>query len=211
MSPFPLFCWRLFKSAFFFCNLLKFTQNHMFSCLYALQPIICINPACMNRKKWALLRQESKFADWQRVRMQETSKEIPAGSLPRSLDVILRHEIVEQARAGDTYVHIQHHSLPVVYRVVDYSFNPSWCNNRVIFTGSVVVIPDILALASPGERSECRREASQRKIPSGAHEGVKGLKALGVRDLSYRLAFIANSVQVCYSKLLVIIIIGAII
>lgn len=132
------------------------------------EPIICINPACMNRKKWALLRQESKFADWQRVRMQETSKEIPAGSLPRSLDVILRHEIVEQARAGDT----------------------------VIFTGSVVVIPDILALASPGERSECRREASQRKIPSGAHEGVKGLKALGVRDLSYRLAFIANSVQI---------------
>nr|TKS08538.1 hypothetical protein D5086_0000098370 [Populus alba] len=37
----------------------------------------------------------------QRVRMQETSKEIPAGSLPRSLNVILRHDIVEQARAGD--------------------------------------------------------------------------------------------------------------
>ena len=35
--------------------------------------------------------------------MQENSKEIPAGSLPRSLDVILRHDIVEQARAGDTY------------------------------------------------------------------------------------------------------------
>jgi DNA replication licensing factor MCM6 len=52
--------------------------------------------------RWALLRQESKFADWQRVRMQETSKEIPAGSLPRSLDVIVRHDIVEKARAGDT-------------------------------------------------------------------------------------------------------------
>ncbi|KAG6781298.1 hypothetical protein POTOM_014192 [Populus tomentosa] len=37
----------------------------------------------------------------QSVRMQETSKEIPAGSLPRSLNVILRHDIVEQARAGD--------------------------------------------------------------------------------------------------------------
>jgi DNA replication licensing factor MCM6 len=37
----------------------------------------------------------------QRVRMQEASKEIPAGSLPRSLNVILRHDIVEQARAGD--------------------------------------------------------------------------------------------------------------
>lgn len=67
-----------------------------------LQPIICLNATCSNRTKWALLRQESKFTDWQRVRMQETSKEIPAGSLPRSLDVILRHEIVEHARAGDT-------------------------------------------------------------------------------------------------------------
>jgi len=61
-----------------------------------------MSATCNNRGKWALLRQDSKFADWQRVRVQETSKEIPAGSLPRSLDVILRHDIVEQARAGDT-------------------------------------------------------------------------------------------------------------
>lgn len=65
------------------------------------EPAICVDPTCMNRNKWVLLRQESKFADWQRVRMQETPKEIPAGSLPRSMDVILRHDIVEQARAGD--------------------------------------------------------------------------------------------------------------
>ncbi|CAJ1975973.1 unnamed protein product [Sphenostylis stenocarpa] len=133
------------------------------------EPTICSNATCSNRTRWVLLRQDSKFADWQRVRMQETSKEIPAGSLPRSLDVILRHEIVEQARAGDT----------------------------VIFTGTVVVIPDIMALASPGERSECRRDASQRKGSTAGNEGVSGLKALGVRDLSYRLAFIANSVQIC--------------
>lgn len=76
--------------------------NSSYACL---QPIICINTMCQKKSKWALLRQESKFADWQRVRMQETSKEIPAGSLPRSLDVILRHDIVEQARAGDTYVY----------------------------------------------------------------------------------------------------------
>ncbi|KAK2635068.1 hypothetical protein Ddye_029860 [Dipteronia dyeriana] len=132
------------------------------------EPIICTSATCSNRARWALLRQDSKFADWQRVRMQETSQEIPAGSLPRSLDVILRHDIVEQARAGDT----------------------------VIFTGTLVVIPDISALASPGERSECRREATQRNNSVG-HEGLKGLRALGVRDLSYRLAFIANSVQVC--------------
>lgn len=69
---------------------------------------------------------------------------------------------------------------------------------RVIFTGTVVVIPDIMALASPGERSECRRDASQRRGSTAGNEGVSGLKALGVRDLNYRLAFIANSVQVGY-------------
>ncbi|GER43247.1 DNA replication licensing factor MCM6 [Striga asiatica] len=132
------------------------------------EPIICMNATCQNRTNWALLRQESKFTDWQRVRVQEASKEIPPGSLPRSLDVILRHDIVEQARAGDT----------------------------VVFTGSVVVLPDILALASPGERAESRRESSRKNGMAG-QEGVKGLRALGVRDLSYRLAFIANSVQVC--------------
>ncbi|AQK84795.1 DNA replication licensing factor MCM6 [Zea mays] len=52
-----------------------------------------------------------------------------------------------------------------------------------------------MALTSPGERAECRREAPQRKM-GGVQEGVKGLKSLGVRDLSYRLAFVANSVQV---------------
>ncbi|CAI0546206.1 unnamed protein product [Linum tenue] len=129
------------------------------------EPIICVNATCSNRMRWALLRTESKFADWQRVRVQETSNEIPAGSLPRSLDVVLRHDIVEQARAGDT----------------------------VVFTGTVVVIPDIMALASPGERAETRREAPQRKNSGVGNEGVKGLRALGVRDLSYRLAFIANS------------------
>ncbi|OAY77819.1 DNA replication licensing factor MCM6, partial [Ananas comosus] len=122
------------------------------------EPIICTNATCQNRAKWALLRQESKFTDWQRMRMQETSKEIPAGSLPRSLDVILRHEMVEKARAGDT----------------------------VIFTGMVVAV----------QMAEVRREASQRRNGGSGHEGVRGLKSLGVRDLSYRIAFIANSVQV---------------
>ncbi|KAJ7004452.1 hypothetical protein NC653_009348 [Populus alba x Populus x berolinensis] len=50
----------------------------------------------------------------QRVRMQETSKEIPAGSLPRSLNVILRHDIVEQARAGDMVIFTGTVVVPVI-------------------------------------------------------------------------------------------------
>ena len=39
--------------------------------------------------------------DWQRLRVQENSDEIPAGSMPRCIDVICRNEIVEMAKAGD--------------------------------------------------------------------------------------------------------------
>ncbi|KAK7323580.1 hypothetical protein VNO77_27057 [Canavalia gladiata] len=85
--------------------------------------------------------------------MQETSKEISASSLPRSLDVILCDEIVEQTRVGDT----------------------------VIFTGTVVVIPNIFSLASLGEKSKCRQEASHHKGSTTGNKGVKGLKALEVR------------------------------
>ncbi|KAL2629746.1 hypothetical protein R1flu_014432 [Riccia fluitans] len=132
------------------------------------QPIICRNATCSNTERWALLRQDSKFGDWQRVRMQENSGEIPAGSLPRSLDIILRHEIVEQARAGD----------------------------KCIFTGSVVVIPDIAAMASPGERAEARKKGeSNRSDTRAMSEGMRGMKVLGSRDLTYRLAFLANSVK----------------
>ena len=48
------------------------------------------------------MKEGCTFIDWQRVRVQENADEVPAGSLPRSMDVILRHETVEMARAGDT-------------------------------------------------------------------------------------------------------------
>ncbi|CAI5493539.1 unnamed protein product [Closterium sp. Naga37s-1] len=150
------------------------------------QPIICSNAACSNREKWALERTECQFVDWQRVRVQENADEVPPGSLPRTLDVILRHELVEQARAGD----------------------------KCIFSGTLVVVPDVAALTRPGERHEAMRSnqggdgrggegggggellgGGGGGAGGGGSEGVRGLKALGVRDLSYRLAFLACSVQ----------------
>ena len=53
-----------------------------------------------NRKDWVLDTTKSKFVDWQRLRVQENANEIPPGSLPRSIDIILRHEIVERAKPG---------------------------------------------------------------------------------------------------------------
>jgi len=48
------------------------------------EPIMCQNVKCNNRKDWQLNIEQSKFADWQKVRIQENANEIPTGSMPRS-------------------------------------------------------------------------------------------------------------------------------
>jgi DNA replication licensing factor MCM6 len=47
------------------------------------QPIMCQNPNCNNRNVWQLDVDNSKFVDWQKVRIQENANEIPTGSMPR--------------------------------------------------------------------------------------------------------------------------------
>ena len=125
---------------------------------------------CGNRNVWQLMIERSKFSDWQKVRIQENSNEIPTGSMPRSLDVILRSEIVERAKAGD----------------------------KCVFTGTFIVVPDVAALGLPGVNAEMLREGSGGRGAStgmGSNIGVSGLKALGVKDLSYKTAFLACMVQ----------------
>ncbi|KAJ3369231.1 MCM DNA helicase complex subunit mcm6 [Allomyces arbusculus] len=127
------------------------------------EPIMCQNPTCQNRIAWTPLLTQSKFCDWQKVRVQENPNEIPSGAMPRSIDVILRHEMVEKAKAGD----------------------------KVRFTGTVIVIPDIAQLAVPGHKVEAARAPAGGRAAPGFAEGVSGLKALGVRDMGYKLAFLA--------------------
>ncbi|XP_041658338.1 DNA replication licensing factor MCM6 [Cheilinus undulatus] len=128
-------------------------------------PTICRNPVCNNRSRFHLDTHKSKFIDFQKVRIQETQAELPRGSIPRSLEIILRAEAVETAQAGD----------------------------RCDFTGTLIVVPDVSQLSTPGVRAE-----SSTRVPGGRQgfeaEGLRGLKALGVRELSYRLAFLACNV-----------------
>ena len=126
------------------------------------EPTQCPNLQCGNRFGWRLEIKQSSFVDWQKVRVQENSGEIPTGSMPRTLDVILRGEIVERAKAGE----------------------------KCIFTGTLIVVPDISALGLPGLKAQAFRDS--KNDPRGAEgSGVSGLKSLGVRDLTYRLAFLA--------------------
>lgn len=61
------------------------------------------------------------------------------------------------------------------------------------------MIPDIAAMASPGERAESRKKGESNRSDTGTMtEGLRGMKVLGSRDLTYRLAFLANSVKVIH-------------
>ncbi|EKG13512.1 Mini-chromosome maintenance DNA-dependent ATPase [Macrophomina phaseolina MS6] len=128
------------------------------------EPSQCPNLTCGNRVGWRLDIRQSTFVDWQKVRIQENSSEIPTGSMPRTMDVILRGEMVDRAKAGE----------------------------KCIFTGTAIVIPDVSQFRVPGTRPQATRDNSN--LPRGndvGGSGVSGLKALGVRDLTYRMAFLS--------------------
>lgn len=128
------------------------------------EPTQCPNLTCGNRQGWRLDIRQSTFVDWQKVRIQENSSEIPTGSMPRTMDVILRGEIVDRAKAGE----------------------------KCVFTGTLIVVPDVSQLGLPGVTPSALRDS--RNVPRGTDvggSGVTGLKALGVRDLTYRMAFLS--------------------
>lgn len=130
------------------------------------EPTQCPNPICGNRQGWRLDIRQSTFVDWQKVRIQENSSEIPTGSMPRTMDVILRGEMVERAKAGE----------------------------KCIFTGILIVVPDVSQFRVPGVRPQATRDTQAPRGGDAGGSGVSGLKALGVRDLTYRMAFLANMV-----------------
>lgn len=128
-------------------------------------PTICRNPVCGNRRKFMLDTDKSVFVDFQKIRVQETQAELPRGCIPRALEVILRAEVVESVQAGDRYD----------------------------FTGTLIVVPDVGSLSFPGAKAELTSRV--RQGADGQMDGIKGLKALGVRELHYKTSFLACSVQ----------------
>ncbi|KAJ3101302.1 MCM DNA helicase complex subunit mcm6 [Phlyctochytrium bullatum] len=65
-----------------------------------------------------LVIEQSKFSDWQKIRIQESASEVPSGALPRSLEVIVRNEMVDKVKAGDL----------------------------IVVTGCPIVVPDVMQL-----------------------------------------------------------------
>ena len=86
------------------------------------------------------------------------------------MDIVLRNEVVEQAKAGD----------------------------KCIITGTVIVVPDISQLYAPGKYPEASKGANTRG--RDVFGGNTGLKALGCRDLTYKLSFLGCRVQPAEAK-----------
>lgn len=126
----------------------------------------CSRKGVAGKQSFELLVEESDFGDWQKVRLQESSADIPAGSMPRSLDIIVRDDICEVCKPGD----------------------------RVEITGSLMVVPDVAAFKRPGEIPRAvKRDVAKRG--NDTFSGVKGLKDLGSRDLHYKLMFAASHME----------------
>ena len=64
-------------------------------------PIVCSNPSCKHRD-FELKQDASTFVDYQILQLQELPNELPAGKLPKTLDVFVSGNLVDSARMGDT-------------------------------------------------------------------------------------------------------------
>jgi len=58
-------------------------------------------PACKRDGPFTLIAEDSTFVDWQKIRIQEMPEELPPGQMPRSIDVIVKEDLVDAARPGD--------------------------------------------------------------------------------------------------------------
>lgn len=155
---------ELYKAAFT-CDLCKALVTNIEQTFKYTEPTSCINNTCVNQSEWTLNIAKSHFLDWQKVRVQENSNEIPNGSMPCTLDVILRGELVDKAKPGD----------------------------KCKFTGTEIVLPDVSQYQLPGIRAatiRSRGAGASDPLRSGIN-----MRSLGARDLTYKIAFLGCHVS----------------
>ena len=131
------------------------------------QPMKCSNRICTNTNRFTLDEAFSFYGDWQKLRVQEPTKEMSSGVLPRSLDVIVRGDTVDTSQPGDD----------------------------AIFVGTLLSVPFGYSLRRPGEKFELtRKNTGVRKNGQMSMQGITGVKNFGSQDLNYRFIFLANNI-----------------
>ena len=66
-------------------------------------PKFCIKKGCKAKAQsdFRLISKNSTFIDWQSVTIQEIPEDLPPGRIPRSIQSILKHDLVDTVKPGD--------------------------------------------------------------------------------------------------------------
>lgn len=88
--------------AIFRCKRCETKMEVLQSGAFLMLPFKCANPRCGKGGPFEFIQEESRFVDYQELRIQEYPEDIPPGQTPRSLDIrLLGKDIVDTARPGD--------------------------------------------------------------------------------------------------------------
>tara|TARA_B110000977_G_scaffold142731_3_gene181203 strand:- start:3711 stop:5945 length:2235 start_codon:yes stop_codon:yes gene_type:complete len=74
-------------------------------------------PECQGKNCWTVNSEKTVYRNFQKLTLQEAPGDVPAGRLPRSKEIILLHDLIDQARPGDkvaitgVYTNNGHNSL----------------------------------------------------------------------------------------------------
>ncbi len=64
-------------------------------------PAVCENRSCASRGPFTLIGEQSKFIDWQGMRIQEKPETLRGGRMPVYINTILRNDLVEAVQPGN--------------------------------------------------------------------------------------------------------------
>lgn len=105
----------------------------------------------------------------------------------------------QKVRIQETQAELPRGAIPRSVEVILRAENVETvqAGDRYDFTGTLIVVPDVGSIQLPGAKADIR---SHHKQGDNLGQGVRGLRALGVRELNYRMAFLACSVQATTSR-----------
>lgn len=83
----------------FACEACQATRDSVEQQFKYTEPTFCNRQGCFNRTKWEIKLDSCIFSDWQKLRIQQvTADDVPAGTVPRTLDVVARGAAVERCK-----------------------------------------------------------------------------------------------------------------
>ncbi|PAA60677.1 hypothetical protein BOX15_Mlig033998g9 [Macrostomum lignano] len=125
------------------------------------EPVLC--PTCQGRNSFDLVHNRSKFTDKQRVKLQESPDEMPAGQTPQTLLVYAYGDLVDTVLPGDRV------TITGIYRATPMRANPRQTSILSVFQTHIDVVHFEREKSGPddiGDGSNCLTPARVEQLRS---------------------------------------------